>query len=200
MVLAEPLAQQRFAVLEVETTGLSARRHRIIQLAVVTVDASGTVLDRWATLVRKPFLRPVGGRRIHGLRAADLRRAPKFKAVAPELVQHLDGKVLVAHNAGFDWAFLKRALRRARYPVPDAARLCTLRLSRSLDPERLLSHRLADVADRHGMTNDRPHDALADAELTAAVLPLLLQASGAVSLDQLEVAVRGSAVRWPLHA
>ncbi|HEX9259575.1 MAG TPA: 3'-5' exonuclease [Acidimicrobiales bacterium] len=191
---AGALAGQTFAVLDLETTGLSARRHRIVQVAVVRVDASGNVLDRWSTLVRKPFLRPLGGRAIHGLRSAELRRAPRFKQVVPDLVRRLDGSVLVAHNVGFDWAFLSRALRRSGYAAPDATRICTLKLSRSLDQERLLSHRLADVADRHGLANHRPHDALADAELTAALLPRLLEANDAARLD---VQVRGTTTSWP---
>ena len=54
--------------------------------------------------------------------------------------------------------------------------LCTLRMSRALDPDRQLSHRLADLCDRYGVQPGRAHDALADAEATAAVLPHLLQA------------------------
>jgi DNA polymerase III epsilon subunit-like protein len=59
-------------------------------------------------------------------------------------------------------------------------------MSRRLDPERQLSHRLADVAERYGVALDRPHDALADAAATAAILPHLLDAHRITEPEQLE--------------
>ena len=65
--LAPTLAGQRFAVVDVETTGLKASRHRIVQVAVVTTLGDGTVLDRWSTLVNPPFgWVSASARRIHG--------------------------------------------------------------------------------------------------------------------------------------
>lgn len=167
----------RFAVVDVETTGLDPQRHRIVQVAVVTVAADGTVLDRWSTTVH-PGLHRVGARRVHGLTRRELRLAPSFAAIAPEVLRRLDGAVFTAHNAAFDLAFLSAACRRARHPTPHGEWLCTMALSRSLDPQRVDSHRLADVLSRHGLANLRPHDALADAEATAALLPALFAAAG----------------------
>jgi DNA polymerase-3 subunit epsilon len=190
-----PLDEQRFAVVDVETSGLSWRRHRIIEIAVVTVLGDGRVVDRWSTLVRPRFAR-VGPTHIHGLTAADVRRAPGFAAVVPELVRRLDGTVFTAHNAAFDWGFVQRALRRAGYPVPGAARLCTRRLSRRAAPDAP-SHRLVDVCDRHGVELRRAHDALADAEATAAVLPHLLRAADVATPEALAAAVLGTGTTWP---
>jgi DNA polymerase III subunit epsilon len=166
----------RFTVLDVETSGLSNRRHRILQVALVTVDADGTIVDEWSSYA-KPFLWHVGPRHVHGLSARQLRHEPRFSSLVPELVKRLDGSVLVAHNLDFDWPFLRRALRRGGYTVPDARRLCTLRLSRSLDPDKLVRHRLGDLAARHGIELTNAHDALADARATALVLPKLLSAT-----------------------
>ena len=63
--------------------------------------------------------------------------------------------------------------------------LCTLQLSRQLDPEHTMSHRLGDLCERCGVYLARPHDALADADATAAVLPYLLQAHSIATVDQL---------------
>ena len=63
--------------------------------------------------------------------------------------------------------------------------LCTLNLSRKLDPQRSMSHKLKDVAGRYGKSTDRPHDALADAQLTAAVLPDLLAAHRVTTYEEL---------------
>jgi DNA polymerase-3 subunit epsilon len=198
---ARPLADQVFSVVDVETSGLSSRRHRILQVAVVTVRGDGTVIDTWSSPVRPALARVglgrVGPTHIHGLRSRDLRQAPLWAQVAPRLVERLDGTVLVAHNARFDWSFVRRGLVRAGYHPPDAARLCTMRASRSLDPERLESHRLPDVCARYGIAIARPHDALADAEATAALLPRLAVTLDATALEDLAPFVDGHATRWP---
>jgi DNA polymerase III subunit epsilon len=181
----------RFTVLDVETSGLSNRRHRILQIALVTVDADGTIVDEWSSYA-KPFLWHVGPRHIHGLSARNLRREPRFADLVPDLVKRLDGSVLVAHNLEFDWPFLRRALRRSGYSAPDARRLCTLQLSRSLDPDRQLRHRLGDLVARHGIELTNAHDALADARATALVLPKLL----AESADPWPFAT-GTSTAWP---
>ena len=166
----------RFAVVDIETSGLSLRRHRILQIAVVTVD-DGVVVDEWSSLVRLRWpWQGVGPRRVHGITRRSLRRAPRLDEVLGQLAHRLDGAVFTAHNVGFDWAFVERAARRSGIPLGTPSRLCTLRLSRRLDPDRQQSHRLSDLCERYGVINGRPHDALFDARATAAVLPDLLAA------------------------
>ena len=176
----------RFCVVDLETSGLSTRRHRIVQLGLVTVE-NGVVVDQWSTLVRLrwPFQR-VGPRHVHGLRRSHLRGAPRLREVLNELQQRLAGGVFTAHNAAFDAEFLARAARRAGIELPLDPQLCTLWLSRRLDPERQLSHRLGDLCVRYGVDAGRPHDALSDALATASVLPHLLAAHGIASADDLE--------------
>ena len=178
----------RFAVVDVETSGLSSRRHRILQIGLVVVE-DGHVVDEWSTLVRLrwPFQR-VGPRRIHGITRKRLRGAPTLDSALRELERRISGAVFTAHNAPFDAAFLERAAQREGIALDLGPRLCTLRLSRRLDPERTMSHRLIDLAARYGVTVSQPHDALSDARATAAVLPHLLAAHGAgtsVGLDEL---------------
>src|SRR5690606_12787112 len=117
----------RYAVVDIETSGLSVRRHRVLQIAVVTVE-EGSVVDEWTSLVRLPWYRRVGPRRVHGLTRRELRSAPASAEVLAELARRLDGAVFVAHNVRFDWPFLERAARRARVALPPVEQLCTLRL------------------------------------------------------------------------
>jgi DNA polymerase-3 subunit epsilon len=170
----------RFAVVDVETSGLSLRRDRLLQVGVVVVDERGGILERWASLVRprRRLLFRVGPTRLHGIRRGALRHAPPLRSVLDELARRLDGAVFVAHNARFDLGFLEKAAEEAGVRLPITTTLCTLRLSRELDPGRLLSHRLGAICERHGIELVRPHDALADADATAAVLPRLLAAHG----------------------
>jgi DNA polymerase-3 subunit epsilon len=191
-----PLAELRLAMIDVETSGLRPDRDRLLQIGLVRLTAAGVETDRWQTLLKAPWL-PLRGRRIHGLSRRALRGAPRFDSVMPELVAALDGHILCAHNIDFDWPFLRRALRRDGYEAPDALRLCTLRLSRSLDPERTRSHRLPDVCQRYGVPLERAHDAGADAIATASVLAPLLAEAGIVDVDGLRPHLEGTTTTWP---
>ena len=103
----------RFAVVDLETSGLSTRRHRILQIGVVTVEADGGVVDQWSTLVRLRWpLQRVGPTDIHGITRPMLRDAPRLDAVLTDLGKRLDGSMFTAHNAAFDSEFLMRAARR----------------------------------------------------------------------------------------
>jgi DNA polymerase III subunit epsilon len=189
------LAATRFAVVDVETSGLRPDRHRLLQIGVTRITADGTVIDRWDTFLRAPW-RPLGGREVHGLSRRALRGAPRVRHIAGELVALFDGCIVCAHNAEFDWPFLSRGLQRAGVAVPDALRLCTLRLSRSLDPDRLRSHRLGDLCLRYDIPLIRPHDAAADAEATAMLLPRLLAEAGIRERAQLEPYLAGTSDAW----
>jgi DNA polymerase-3 subunit epsilon len=189
MVDSVPLP--RFAVVDLETSGFSTRRHRILQIGMVTVEADGTVLDEWSTLVRLrwPFQR-VGPIHVHGITRSTLKDAPRLDDVLTEFGERLNGSIFTAHNAAFDAGFLLRAARRRSTDDPVnlglEPRLCTLRMSRRLDPDRQQSHRLGDICERYDVALDRPHDALADAAATAAVLPYLLEGHAITTSEQLE--------------
>jgi len=123
------LAQLSFAVVDVETTGFRSATHRIVELAVVHVEGLGDgrlVLD---TLTRPD--RRVGNRDVHGITNRDVRKAPALVDVAGSLCDALTGRVLVAHNAAFDLAFLEQELVPCgvRWPLPA---LCTRNLHRAM--------------------------------------------------------------------
>lgn len=185
------MALPRFGVVDLETSGLNTRRHRILQLGMVVVEADGTVVDQWSSFVKLRWpLQRVGPTGIHGITRSTLRGAPSLDEALDELGRRMNGSVFTAHNAQFDSEFLIRAIRRR--PTDDPIRLgldprlCTLRMSRRLDPERTMSHRLGDVCERYGVALDRPHDALGDAAATAAVLSHLLTAHDITDTAQLE--------------
>jgi DNA polymerase III epsilon subunit-like protein len=176
----------RFGVVDLETSGLVAGRHRILQIGVVVVE-DGQIVDSWSTMVRLRWpLQRTGPRHIHGITRRHLRGAPKVADALAELSRRLDGAIFTAHNAAFDATFLEMAAEQAGVELHLRPRLCTLRLSRRLDPDRSLSHRLGDLCERYDVSLDRPHDALADAIATAHVLPHLLEAHGIEQLEQLE--------------
>ncbi len=156
-----------FAVIDVETTGLSPRSDRVIELAVVHVDPSGVVTGRWDTLLNPG--RDLGAQRVHGIRAADVLGAPSFSDVASRVVDLLDGRVAVAHNAAFDSRFLFAELERAGIGVwSRPSFLCTMQLARHFLPGS--GRALADCCAAYDIRPSGTHQALHDALATSALL------------------------------
>jgi DNA polymerase III subunit epsilon len=167
---------QGYAVVDVETTGLG-RDDRIISAAVYRLDAQGAVEDHWYTLVNPE--RDPGPVWIHGLTSEVLAGAPLFPQVADELSERLADRVLVAHNAAFDWAMIAREYARAKRTAPVRQRLCTIMLSKELSLP-LANHKLETLAAHYGVTQRHAHHALDDARVLAeAFRPSLHLAAGA---------------------
>ncbi|MER8006240.1 DEDDh family exonuclease [Streptomyces sp. NPDC094149] len=173
-----------YAVVDVETTGL-ARDDRIISAAVYRLDARGEVEDHWYTLVNPE--RDPGPVWIHGLTSDVLESAPLFTDIAEEFATRLEGRVLVAHNAVFDWQMIAREYARARREAPVRQRLCTIALSKELGLP-LPNHKLESLAAHFGVVQRRAHHALDDARVLAEAFrpSLRAAAAGGVRLPLLE--------------
>ncbi|MFE9024281.1 DEDDh family exonuclease [Streptomyces sp. NPDC007808] len=166
---------QGYAVVDVETTGL-ARDDRIISAAVYRLDACGEVEDHWYTLVNPE--RDPGPVWIHGLTSETLEGAPLFTDIAEEFSARLDGRVLVAHNAVFDWQMIAREYARAEREAPVRQRLCTIALSKELGLP-LPNHKLESLAAHFGVVQRRAHHALDDARVLAEAFRPSLRAAAA---------------------
>ncbi|MET9978028.1 DEDDh family exonuclease [Streptomyces microflavus] len=175
---------QGYAVVDVETTGL-ARDDRIISAAVYRLDALGNVEDHWYTLVNPE--RDPGPVWIHGLTSDVLEGAPLFPEVAAELSARLADRVLVAHNAAFDWSMIAREYARASVIAPVEQRLCTIALAKELRLP-LPNHKLASLAAHFGVVQQHAHHALDDARVLAEAFRPSLHAAarGGVRLPLLE--------------
>ncbi|WP_301129297.1 DEDDh family exonuclease [Streptomyces cacaoi] len=152
-----------YAVVDVETTGL-ARDDRIVSAAVYRLDSRGEVEDHWYTLVNPQ--RDPGPTWIHGLTSEALADAPLFEEIADELAARLRDRVLVAHNAIFDWSMIAREYARARREAPVRRRLCTIALSKTLALP-LPNHKLESLAAHYGVVQEHAHHALDDARVLA---------------------------------
>lgn len=169
---------QGYAVVDVETTGL-ARDDRIISAAVYRLDARGEVEDHWYTLVNPE--RDPGPVWIHGLTSEALEGAPLFADIAEEFSARLDGRVLVAHNAVFDWQMIAREYARVEREAPVRQRLCTIALSKELGLP-LPNHKLESLAAHFGVVQQRAHHALDDARVLAEAFRPSLRAAAAGSV------------------
>ncbi|MEU8518070.1 TerD family protein [Streptomyces sp. NPDC048577] len=155
-----------WALVDVETSGLIARRDRILSIAVLTFGPDGTQTDEYSTLLN-PGCDP-GPVHIHGLTAERLSGAPTFEHVAGRIGALLQDRVMVAHNAQFDYDFLAHEFARARLYLPVTQRLCTLALNRRVEPPTAdLS--LASLAAHYGVPQTSAHDALDDTRVLAGI-------------------------------
>lgn len=180
-----PLDACRFAVVDVETTGVKAwRGDRIIEIAVVRLD--GTVA--FHSLINPGIPIPPFVQGLTGIEPPQVAQAPCFADIADELLEALTGTVFVAHNARFDWAFVSNEIERARNLVLQGPRVCTVRLARRLLPD--LERRNLDAVSYHfGIEIVGRHRATGDAVAAAKCLHRLLRLAreeGAVCLADLE--------------
>ena len=179
-----PLSRLAYAVVDVETTGGSYEGgHRMTEVAVVEV-RGGVVLDVFATLVHPGRSVPRGAVGLTGITDRMLAGAPGFDEVAEEVFRRIAGRIFVAHNAGFDWGWLRAQLRDALGDVPEVERVCTISLARRLVPE--LRHRNLDaLAEFFDIPIPRRHRASGDALATARILLRLLDRAESMGIGDL---------------
>lgn len=170
-------ARPYFAIIDVETTGLSPKRDRVLELAVVRVDRGGHVIDEWSTRFNPEG--PVGATHIHGITQADVVHAPLFRDVATSIVPYISGLPIAAHNARFDLSFLRAEFSRAGWDVPWLPAYCTLDGSHHYMPN-LDRRRLVDCCWSAQVPLHEAHSALGDARATAGLLRHYLQLQGQV--------------------
>lgn len=169
-----PLGEVRFAVVDVETTGMRARdRDRITEIAVVHVEG-GRVELAFSSLVDPGVPIPWRIQQLTGITDETVRGAPRFEEIAEQVAAALAGRVFAAHHARFDWAFVSREIERALGYEPRMTRVCTVRLARRLVPE-LERRNLDAVAFHFGLDNEARHRAAGDAGVTARVLLRLME-------------------------
>lgn len=156
-----------WAVVDVETTGFHPRQARVVSVAALAVGDDGNVEGSFASLLN-PGVDP-GPTHVHGLTAEMLEGQPTFADVVDRLTGMLEGRTLVAHNVGFDYAFLAAEAELVGVELPVDTVMCTVELSRRLrlGIENL---RLETLAAHWGVTQLRPHDALDDAQVLAQIL------------------------------
>jgi DNA polymerase-3 subunit epsilon len=183
--LGRPLAQATFCVVDLETTG-STGEDTITEIGAVKV-RGGEVLGEFQTLVNPNAHIPALVAVLTGITDAMVAGAPRLASVLPSFLEFASGCVLVAHNAGFDTGFLKRACETHgyRWPAPDV--LDTVALARQvLLRDEVPNVKLATLAAHFRATTTPNHRALADARATVDVLHGLLERVGNLGCSTLE--------------
>ncbi len=154
---------QRWLFLDVETTGSTATRDRVTEVAWVLLDGETGQVTKESHLVNPDARIPAFIQQLTGITDDMVADAPRFSAIAPRLAAAMDGAVFVAHNARFDYGFIKNEFKRIGQSVR-APVLCSVKLSRLFFPAEK-RHNLDAVMARHQLQADSRHRALTDADL-----------------------------------
>jgi DNA polymerase-3 subunit epsilon len=180
----------RIVVLDTETTGLSAGLgDRIVELGCIEVlnrRVTGNYFHRYVNPERDS---EIGALKVHGITNEFLQDKPKFRELAAEFLDYIQGAELVIHNAAFDLEFLNLELSRLGLPPIEghcAAVIDSLALARELHPGKKNS--LDALCERYEVdhTQRTLHGALLDASLLAEVYLAMTrgQDSLAIGLDR----------------
>ena len=185
----QKLLDETYVVFDIETTGFSPVKNRIIEIGAVKV-AGGQVVDRYSTFVNPRVPIPFEIEKLTGINDNMVIDSPGIEDVLPEFLAFCQDCVLVAHNAGFDMSFIIENAKRLGHPG-DFTYVDTVGLSRAL-LEELSKHTLDSVAKALGITLENHHRAVDDAECTAHIFLKFQKMLGEEGIETLaQVNVRG---------
>ena len=183
-------------MLDLETTGSSADRDHITEIAAVRIE-HGVEVARWSSLVNPGVPIPAFIQRLTGITDSMVASAPTFAEVAPQLLEILEGAVFVAHNVRFDYSFIVKELDRLGIPFKSKT-FCTVRFSRSLYPQ-YKGHGLDALLQRHGLETVARHRAMGDVDVVLAWLNIAEAELGKEKLQSTAQALLQGSGSLPPH-
>ena len=152
----------KLVLIDCETTGGKPTYHRIIEIGLIVVE-NGEITDTWESIINPEQHLPPNIQQLTGIAPNDLRHAPRFKDIADVLLSKLNGRVFTAHNARFDYGFIKNEFSRIGVSY-SAKPLCSVKFSRALYPQ-FKRHGLDNIIKRFGFRIDNRHRAFDDAKV-----------------------------------
>ena len=167
------------AFVDIETTGSHFERDRITEIGIKTL--SNGQVSVWESLMNPQAFIPQNIQRLTGISPQMVANKPNFEELAEQIKKELEGKIFVAHNARFDYGFIKASFKRIGIDFKPKV-LCTVKLSRLLFPEQT-RHNLDTIINVHGLTISARHRALGDADLLHQFWQVCEQAVGKESLQ-----------------
>lgn len=167
------LEETEFSVLDVETTGLSARNNRVIEIGIVKVK-NLKIIDKFTTLINPGCDIPYFITQFTGISNSDVAYSPSFYDTAEEIENFIGNSIISGHNLSFDEGFLSYEFIRNGFEPLSNLTVCTLKLSRKIFPS-LKSKSLISITEYLGIKNRDSHRALSDAEATAQILIKLIK-------------------------
>ena len=172
---------EKLAYVDIETTGGRANRDRITEIAVVLVD-NHEIVHEWSSLINPHCPIPGHIQQLTGITNDMVHDAPDFASLVDTLNDLLTDRYFVAHNARFDYGFMKNAYNSIglafNLPV-----ICTVKLSRKLYPQHR-RHNLDTLIQRHNITCNTRHRALADALALPRIVANMIDELGRNKVEQ----------------
>jgi len=166
----QPL-ENSYVVFDIETTGFSPVKNRIIEIGAVKV-IDGEIVDRYSSFVNPGEPIPDKIIQLTSITNQMVKDAPYIDEALPDFLSFCEGSVLVAHNASFDMGFIKQNARNQDINV-DITYVDTLSMARFLVPE-IARFRLDNLCNFFKIPLENHHRAIDDAEATARVFRRLL--------------------------
>ncbi len=155
-----------FVVFDIETTGFSPIKNKIIEIGAVKV-SDGKICDRFSCFVNPHSPIPFEIERLTGINDDMVADAEDIEIVLPKFLEFCKGCVLVAHNASFDMSFIKENMKRQEI-VQELTSVDTVAISRALLTD-MAKHTLDSISKKLNISLENHHRAVDDAEATAQI-------------------------------
>lgn len=160
-----------YAILDIETTGLSPAREKIIEIAIFLHDGT-KITDEYSTLINPEKKIPYRITQITGINNHMVENAPRFFEVGRKIIKFTEGAIIIGHNVRFDYGFIRQEFLRLGFDFQRET-LDTVKLSRKLIPGHP-SYSLGKLCKSLGIDNHVRHRAAGDALATVILWELLL--------------------------
>ena len=158
--------QAEYVVFDIETTGFSPVKNRIIEIGAVKI-SRGEIVDSFSAFINPQTPIPFEIEKLTGIRDDMVMDAPTIEVVLPQFLEFCGDAVLVAHNANFDMSFIKENVSRLNISR-EFTYVDTVGIARMLLPNQA-KHTLDAVAKTLGISLENHHRAVDDAEATAEI-------------------------------
>ncbi len=162
-----------FVVLDFETTGLSTKNSKVIEIGMVKIQ-NGEITETFSSLINPIVPVPYQITLLTGITQDDVKNAPIFEEIADSILNFIGDATLVAHNAPFDSAFFKSEFNFAGFDVGKFEFICTLKIAKRLLPY-LKSKSLSALRKHYGVMHKNIHRALGDAAVTAKIFLRMIE-------------------------
>lgn len=164
-IVEMPFEDSDYSVFDFETTGISARSDKVIEIGIVKIK-NGKIKDTYSSFINPGRHVPYNITALTGITNDDVSDAPYFEDLYNSIVEFIGDSVLVAHNLSFDYSFLKHECAQANLAMPGNSAICTLKLAKKLYPQ-LPSKSLGSLIKAFRIKHRNVHRGLGDATATA---------------------------------
>ena len=161
-----------YAIIDIETTGQSALKGKITEIAIFIHDGT-EIVESFSSLVNPECYIPQFITDLTGISNDMVKKAPKFYEIARKIVEITQDKIFVGHNVQFDYRFVQEEFKRLGYDYQRQT-MCTVRLGRKFIPGHR-SYSLGNICEELGISINGRHRAAGDAYATTKLFEIIME-------------------------